>query len=185
MAMLLGSCGSGSEKAAPDADESAAGANRPAAATNPSATGGDAVSLRAGAWVAEVSLVSVDSPDIAPEAFDALKADLMATYSGHDSCLKPDQIDRPPQQFFSGSAEGCVYDRLQLANGEIGAAMTCQPLPADGAGGGDPRTHRIEFRGTYTTDSYSLQSEQVVENADRSRRISFVLSTQGRRVGDC
>lgn len=175
MAILLNSCGSVSQ----DVDGSAGEANRVATA-NP-----DPASLRPGAWAAEVSLASVDSPDMAPEALDELKAELTAAYAGHDSCLAPDDVERPPQQFFSGSAEGCRYERLRLAGGEVSGAMTCEPLPTGEAGGLEPATHRIEFRGSYAANSYSLRSEQVTESADQSRRIAFVLTTQARRVGDC
>jgi hypothetical protein len=182
MAILLASCGSPSERSDGGAAGSAAGANAPESAESTSA---DEASLRAGAWAAEVSLVSVDSPDLGPEDVERLRADLAAEYSGHDSCLAAHEVQSPPQQFFSGAASGCRYERLRLADGEVSGVLHCRPLPPDGTGGQDPATHRIDFTGTYTPDSYSLQAEHVGESEDRSRRVSFVLSTQARRVGDC
>jgi hypothetical protein len=183
MAILLSSCGSAFERSDAGSTEPAAGAS-PAKSVE-SSSDADAASLRAGAWASEASLVSVDSPDIAPEDVDRLRADLTAEYSGHDSCLAPHEIHRPPQQFFSGAASGCDYERLRLADGEISGVMNCRPLPADGTGGQDPSLHRIEFTGSYTADSYSLEARHVAENEDRSRRVSFILSTQARRVGGC
>jgi hypothetical protein len=180
MAILIASCGS-----AAGGPDSTADSDRPAAQVKASPAGGDAGSLRAGAWQAEVSLVSVDSPDVAPQDLERVRADLKAAYAGHDSCLRPDETHRPPQQFFSGSADGCRYEELRLADGAIGGAMACEPLALDGAAGGDPATHRIEFSGTYGPDSYSLQSEHALESADGSRRVSFVLAAEARRVGDC
>lgn len=178
LALLLAACGS-----APDGPVTAA--NRSAADSDGPAAGAGPLPLRAGAWAAEVRLVSVESPDIAPEDMDGIRTTLAADYSGHDSCLAAEQVHRPPQQFFSGAAEGCRYERLRLADGEIDGAIRCEPLPAGGTGGPEPASHRIGFRGTYAADSYSLEAQNVLESADRSRRVTFVLATEARRIGDC
>lgn len=132
--------------------------------------------LRAGHWEAAVAVEAINSPDVAPQDIEAAKADLLSEYSNHGSCLRPEEVHRPSQQFFSGSDEGCSYQRLVVEGGNISAKMTCQQ---------DFGTHRIEVSGTYTPESYSIRAINVAESPDRSRRMSFTLLTEARRTGDC
>lgn len=174
-AVLLAACGESPERSGSDPDRSDP---RPAAEeAHPP--------LRAGAWAAEVRVVSIDSPDMAPEDLDEVKAAVMAEYPGHDSCLQPNETERPPQQFFSGSNEGCSYERLRLADGKVSGAMLCEPLPSGDPEGREPANHRMEFDGTYGPDSYSIQGRSVAESADGGRRVEFNLATRARRVGSC
>jgi hypothetical protein len=136
----------------------------------------EADALRSGHWEAEVAVESVSSPDIAPQDIEAAKANLLSEYASHGSCLRPEEVHRPAQQFFSGSDDGCSYERLVLAGGNISADMTCQQ---------DFGTHRTAVSGTYTAESYSVRAVNVLESPDRSRRMSFTLLTRARRTGDC
>ena len=162
MAILLASCGSAPSRSADEAKAPAA-----------DGAGG---SFQAGAWEAQVRVDSIESPDIAPEDLEAAKAGLLAQYSGHSACLRPEEVHRPPQQFFSGSAEGCRYERLTLAGGGISGAIQCDQ---------DSALHNVEFDGTYTPVAYSLQARNTLESPDRSRRVTLLLSTEARRVGNC
>jgi hypothetical protein len=170
LVLICGGCGSsttGQSNRFPESENQTALANSPAATSR---------ALRAGHWEASVSVEAVNYPDIAPQDVEEAKASLLSEYSSHGSCLRADEVHRPPQQFFSGTDEGCSYDRLLLAGGSIGAAMTCQQ---------DFGTHRIDLNGTYTPDTDTVRAVNMLESPDRIRRMSFTLVTRARRIGDC
>ncbi len=162
MAFLLTACGSAPGPPAEGAQEPAPDSTNPL--------------FQAGAWEAQTRVDSIESPDIAPEDVEAAKAELLAQYSGHSFCLAPEEVHRPPQQFFSGSAEGYRYESLQLAGGGISGAIQCDQ---------DSALHNVEFDGTYTAVTYSLRARNTLLSPDRSRRVTLILSSEARRLGDC
>ena len=171
--MLLGSERDAASSATAEAASQGRQPGPPVAATE---LRPEADALRPGHWEAEVTIEAIDTPDMAPQDIEAAKADLLSEYSSHGSCLRPEEVHRPAQQFFSGSDEGCSYDRLALADGKISAGLSCQQ---------EFGTHRIEVSGTYTRESYSIRAINVAQSPDQSRRMSFTLLTQARRTGEC
>ena len=168
--ILSGGCGSSA------ADQPGGSVEGTVEATKILSSSAASAALRPGLWEAEVAVEAVDSADIAPQDVEAAKAQLLSEYASHGSCLRPEDVHRPPQQFFSGADEGCGYERLTLANGSIAGALSCQQ---------DFGTHRVDLTGTYTPESYSIRGTNVLESSDRSRRMSFILLTTARRIGDC
>ena len=180
MLLLLTACGSDPDGLAEARNDSAGVLN--SAATGPIGTTEslEPASLLHGAWAAEVTLASLN-PENSGADYEQLQAGLMDHYPGHDTCLKPDEVQRPPQQFFSGAADGCRYERLEISGGRFSGEISC----ALGPDLADLPTHRAQFEGNYTPTSYSMKTNTLLENRDGSRRISYVLSTEARRIGDC
>jgi|GEM_PF-6930279 len=180
LALLLSACGAESDRPHDPQNNAATASNETVTSGSEPSERLQVASLLPGAWSADVTLVSTEALETGPE-FERLKAGLMEHYSGHDICLKPHETARPPQQFFSGAANGCSYDRLELSGGRFSGAMSCEvdpDLP-------DPPKHTSVFEGTYTATNYSMKTGTVLENRDGSRRVSFVLATEARRTGDC
>ena len=130
--------------------------------------------LRSGLWELTETVDSIEGPDIPPEAIDGLKAKWVRPT--HRSCLMPDQVEKPPQEFFSEAAGSCSYQRFSMKHGKIDATIDCPRN--DG-------THVVEIAGTVKPESLRLNVNHILDSPNKSQRMAVNTSMEGKRVGEC
>ena len=130
--------------------------------------------LRAGLWELTETVDSIEGPSIPPEAIDGLKAKWVRPT--HRSCLMPDQVEKPPQQFFSAAAGSCSYQRFSMKPGKIDATIDCPRN--DGS-------HVVEITGTVKLESLRLNVNHILDSPNKSQRMAVNTSMEGNRVGEC
>ena len=59
-------------------------------------------------------------------------------------------MKRPKEDFFAGKNNDCRYDHFTMGGGKIDAAMHC--------GGKDGESQVMQMAGTYSPDSYQMQT---------------------------
>ena len=89
-------------------------------------TAGDQAFVRPGLWESKVTIEKFDMPGMPPEMAQRMKT-MMAQNQEHDfqSCLTPEDVKRPKEDFFAGKNNKCRYDHFTMGGGKIDAAMHC------------------------------------------------------------
>ena len=167
--LMLAACNSGPRV---EAENAALGE----AAEKVREAGGGTMRVRPGRWVSEVTLESIDIPGMPPAAAEQIKATMAKAASGHETCLTPEQANRPREDFFAGSDGNCRYDRFSMDGGKIDGVMRCS---AQGS------TQLISFDGAYSPDSYDMQMRSTVETGPGANPMTMAMRIKSRRVGDC
>jgi len=130
--------------------------------------------LRAGEWELTETVGSIEGPGIPPEAIEGLKAQWKRPT--HTSCLAVDQVDKPPQEFFSEASGGCSYEHFSMSGGTISATINC------------PRTdgsHLVEISGTVKPESLHLNVNHILDSPNKSQRLAVDTSMEGKWVSNC
>jgi len=94
------------------------------------------------------------------------------------SCLTPEDVKKPKEDFFAGQNKGCRYDRFTMGDGKIDAVMRC---------GGEQATQVMHMAGTYSPDSYQMKMSSKVEAAAKGAEGSMEMRVRvdARRIGEC
>ncbi|MFL6730056.1 MAG: DUF3617 domain-containing protein [Sphingomicrobium sp.] len=128
--------------------------------------------LEPGQWTADLTVDSIDNPDMPPEAIDAYRK----RYEIHRSkCITPEDSKTPDRLLF-GRPDGCEYSRQQMANGRISATMNCEIPEA---------RQTIQLEGKYERERYRLHVNGMVEDRGQGRTVSYVATLDAKRTGNC
>jgi hypothetical protein len=135
--------------------------------------------VRAGLWESKITVEQLDMPGMPPEMASQMKQ-MMAQNQpkAFKSCLTPEDVKKPDEDFFAGQNKGCRYDRFTMGNGKIDAVMRC---------GGDQATQVMQMAGTYSPDAYQMQMSNKVEAAAKGAQGSMAMRVRvdAKRVGEC
>jgi hypothetical protein len=104
---------------------------------------------------------------------------MMAERQPHDyqTCLTPEDVKRPKEDFFAGKNNECRYDNFTMGGGKIDAVMHC------GKGGA---TQTMQMAGTYSPDSYQMQMASKVESGKGEMgAMSMQMRVEANRIGEC
>src|SRR6266550_1759443 len=117
--------------------------------------GADESFVRPGLWESKVTVENFEMPGMPPEMAQRMKT-MMAQNQEHDnhSCLTPEDVKRPKEDFFAGKNNECRYDHFTMGGGKIDAAMRC---------GGQDGGSVMQMAGTYSPDSYQMQTSMTVQ----------------------
>lgn len=128
--------------------------------------------IRPGNWTADLTIDSVDVPDMPPELIESFKK----KYEIHRSkCLTAEETTSPNRLLF-GRPDGCEYSRQKMAGGKISATMNCEQPAA---------TQTIQLEGEYEPDRYLLHVNGMVEDRSEGQTASYVATLEARRTGAC
>lgn len=135
--------------------------------------------IRPGLWESKVTVEKFEMPGMPAEMQSRMKT-MMAQNQEHgsQSCLTPEDVKRPKEDFFAGKNNQCRYDHFTMGGGKIDAAMRC-----DGKGG---ESRVMEMAGTYSTDSYRMQTSMKMEGGSAPEgAMAMTMRIEARRVGEC
>lgn len=128
--------------------------------------------LKPGQWTADLTIDSMDNPDMPPERAEAFKK----AYEIHRAkCITPED-SRTPERLLFGRPDGCEYSRQTMVNGRIDATMNCEIQAA---------RQTIQLEGKYEPEEYKLHVNGMVEDRYDGRTVSYVATLEARRTGDC
>jgi hypothetical protein len=136
--------------------------------------------VRPGRWQSKVTIEQFDIPGMPPEMAQRMKT-MMAERQEHgfETCLTPDDVKRPKEDFFAGRNNQCRYDHFTMGGGKIDAVMRCDSK----SGGGAPV---MQMAGTYSPDSYQMQtSMKMAGGAGGEGGMSMQMRIDAKRVGEC
>lgn len=137
---------------------------------------GGKMMVRPGRWVSDVTLESIDIPGMPPAAAEQIKATMAKAASGHETCLTPEQAERPSEDFFAGKDGNCRYDKFMMDGGKIDGVMRCS---AQGS------TQLIRFDGDYSPESYKMRMSSTLETGPGANPMTMAMRIKSRRVGEC
>ena len=122
-----------------------------------------------------LSIDSVDGPNVPPQVIEDLKARWV--HPTHGACLKPDQVDKPPQEFFTDDPpSNCSYEHFSMSRGKINATINC-PLPEV--------SMVAEITGKVKPKSLRLGLNLIIDTHDKGARVAVDTTMEGKRIGDC
>src|SRR5690349_23581918 len=86
-------------------------------------SGADQSMVQPGLWQSKVTIEKFEVPGMPPEMAGRMKS-MMAENQGHDfqSCLTPEDVKKPKEDFFAGKNNECRYDHFTMGGGKIGRA---------------------------------------------------------------
>ena len=140
--------------------------------------GADESLIRPGLWQSKVTIDQLDLPGMRADMAQRMKA-IMAEKQEHDSetCLTAEDVKRPKEDFFAGKNNQCRYDHFTMGGGKIDAAMRC---------GGKESSSLMQMTGTYSPDSYRMQTAMNVKPAAGGQGgMSVRMHIEAQRVGEC
>jgi hypothetical protein len=134
--------------------------------------------VRPGRWESKVTVEQFDIPGMPAEMAQRMKS-MMAEKQEHGfvSCLTPEDVKRPKEDFFAGKNKECRYDHFTMGGGKIDALMRC-----DGKSGSAPV---MQMAGTYSPDSYQMQTSMKMAGGAGVEGMSMQLRIDAHRVGEC
>ena len=143
------------------------------------ASAGNEAFVRPGLWESKVTIEKFDIPGMPPEMAQRMKT-MMAENQEHgfQTCLTPEDVKRPKEDFFAGKNNECRYEHFTMGGGKIDAAMHC--------GGKDGGTQVMQMAGTYSPDSYQMQTSMDMKRGARPEgSMTMAMRVEAKRVGEC
>lgn len=133
--------------------------------------------VRPGKWQSKVTIEQLEMPGMPPQLAEQMKS-AMARHQERtsESCLTPEQVKRPSEDFFAGKDNDCRYDHFTMGAGKIDARMRCAAV------GGASQV--MEMTGTYSPESYSMRMATHTEGAGGNGMV-MRLRTESTRIGEC
>jgi hypothetical protein len=141
-------------------------------------TGADQSFVQPGLWQSKVTIDQFDVPGMPPEMAQRMKS-MMAERQEHnfETCLTPEDVKKPKEDFFAGKNNECRYEHFTMGGGKIDAAMHC---------GGKDGGSVMQMAGTYSPDSYHMQTAMEVNGAGAAEGgMSMKMHIDSQRVGEC
>lgn len=135
--------------------------------------------VRPGKWQSKVTIEEFDVPGVPPEMQQRMKSS-MAQFQGRgfETCLTPEEVKRPKEDFFTGKNERCRYDHFTMGRGRIDALMRC--------GSPDGSTQVTEMAGSYSPDTYAMHMAMHQEGGEKSSAgMSMKMRVDAQRTGEC
>jgi hypothetical protein len=139
---------------------------------------GDQAFVRPGLWESKVTIEKFEIPGMPAEMAQRMKT-MMAENQEHgfQTCLTAEDVKRPKEDFFAGKNNQCRYDHFTMGGGKIDAAMHC--------GGKDGGTQVMQMAGTYSPDSYQMQTAMKMSGAGAQGGMNMSMRVEAQRVGEC
>src|SRR4051812_15708704 len=139
---------------------------------------GDQAFVRPGLWESKVTIEKFDVPGMPPEMAQRMKT-MMAENQEHgfQNCLTAEDVKRPKEDFFAGKNNQCRYEHFTMGGGKIDAAMQC--------GGKDGGTQVMQMAGTYSPDSYQMQTAMKLSGAGAQGGMNMSMRVEAQRIGEC
>jgi hypothetical protein len=134
--------------------------------------------VRPGLWQSKVTIDQLDIPGMPADMSQRMKA-MMAEKQEHgfETCLTAEDVKRPKEDFFTGKNNQCRYDHFTMGGGKIDAAMRC---------GGKDSTTVMQMAGTYSPDSYRMQTAMNVQSGAAGQGgMTMKMRIEAQRVGEC
>ena len=141
-------------------------------------SGADQSMVRPGLWQSKVTIDQLDMPGMPADMADRMKA-MMAERQPHDyqTCLTPEDVKRPKEDFFAGKNNECRYDNFTMGDGKIDAVMHC--------GKGDSQ-QTMQMAGTYSPERYEMQMSTKSEGGEAAQRgMAMRMRVEAHRIGEC
>ena len=129
--------------------------------------------IRPGKWVSEISFEEMSAPGMPPEVRDQMKG-MLAARKSYESCLSPEQAQRPKEDFFAGSDNKCRYEHFRMGDGKIDAKMRCEQGSA---------RQLMELDGTYSPDAYQMRMSTQTDSS--AGEMTMRMRVDAKRVGEC
>lgn len=136
--------------------------------------GGTGSFVRPGRWESKLTFLDMSMPGMPPEVAQQMKG-MGGRAEAHVSCLTAQEANRPKEDFFAGSDQGCRYDHFTMGSGKIDAKMNCTSAGA---------TQVMEMAGTYSSDAYSMTMSST-GGAGPTEGMKMKMRVDARRVGEC
>jgi hypothetical protein len=157
---------------------SATNASAAEVAAKVDAAGGSGAFISPGHWQMTMTMKKMDIPGMPPQMAERMKA-VMGKPKMHESCVTPEQVKKPSEDFFGGKENGdCRYDKFSMGGGKIDMVMQCK---RDGA------TRLMTMNGTYSPNSYhmSIDSKGEAGGANAMAGMVMQMEMDATRTGDC
>jgi len=142
--------------------------------------GADQSFVRPGLWQSKVTIEQFEVPGMPPEVTQRMRT-MMAEKQEHDfeTCLTPEQVKRPKEDFFAGKNNECRYDSFTMGGGKIDAVMRC--------GGGRDGTNVMQMAGTYSPEAYNMQMSMKMQGNDQppAAAVTMRMRVEANRIGEC
>jgi hypothetical protein len=142
-------------------------------------SGADSSFVRPGKWQSKITIEEFDVPGMPPEAARQMKTS-MAKYQerSFETCLTPEEVRRPKEDFFAGKNSACRYDHFTMGGGKIDAVMRC----SEGGGG----RQLMQMAGNYSHDSYDMHMAMKHEGGSGpASGMSMKMRVDAHRIGEC
>lgn len=166
---LLAGCGS-------QPGVTAANASASEVANKVAAAGSGSMFLAPGHWEGNIKITSVEMPGTSPQVAERMSR-AMTRDRAIESCLTPEEAERPKGAFFGGDDENCRYEHFKMAGGMIDAAMVCR----------HEGTKRVTtMKGSYSPDSYQMAMTMKSEGGTGpGANMSMAMHITAARMGAC
>ncbi|NUS99477.1 MAG: DUF3617 domain-containing protein [Sphingomonas sp.] len=128
-----------------------------------------------GQWEQTATLVEMDAPGIPPQIAEAMKQH-MGTSQMHRTCLTPDKVKNPKEDFWTGPDNNCRYEHFKWGDGQIDMKLLCKHPPA---------TQTMALAGTYEPDSYHMAMTVTNEGSGPMENMTMKMKVDAKRVGEC
>lgn len=132
--------------------------------------------IQPGRWVSKVSFEEITAPGMPPQVLRQMRA-MMGDGRQYESCLTPEEAQRPREDFFARNSDQCRYEHFTMRSGEIEAEMRCSQ--------GDI-TQVMQMDGSYSPDSYEIAMTTSLEGApDPAGQMRMQMRVEAQRTGEC
>lgn len=170
LAGALAACGS-----EPDVDVRNASVGEVAREVADASRGGGAM-IRPGKWQSTMRIESVEAPG-RPDSVRSAMRTVNERGQVFESCLTPEQAQRPAEDFFAGKGNACRYDHFTMAGGRIDAKMRCSQ-------GG--MNQLMELDGNYSPTTYSMRMTSSTEGGEGpAAAVRMQMRVEAKRIGEC
>jgi hypothetical protein len=166
-ALCLTACGSGDEVAMENASVAEV------ASEMRSKSGAEFV--KPGRWQQSATLVEMEAPGIPVQYAEQIKKQLGTTQT-HETCLTPDQVKQPREDFFTGADKNCRYEHFKWGDGKVDMKLNCQHPNA---------TQTMEMAGTYEPESYQMTMNVASRGKSPMESMNMKMRVDAKRVGEC
>ena len=135
----------------------------------------DTAFVRPGKWQQSATLLEMEAPGIPAQYAEQIKKQV-GTSQTHETCLTPDQVKHPKEDFFTGADKNCRYEHFKWGDGKIDMKMNCQHPNA---------TQTMEMAGTYEPESYQMTMNVASKGNDPMESMNMKMRVDAKRVGEC
>lgn len=170
-AAVLTSCGKG-----PDVDLKNASGNEVTKAVRQSGVMTSGSMVEPGLWESKVTVEEMNVPGMPAEFAQKMKQ-TMAQHQpdASKSCLTPDEVKHPKEDFFGGNDKSCRYERFTMGGGKIDIRMQCKQ---------ERSTQDTTMTGSYTPTTYSMDMASNATGGEQSG-MTMKMHVDARRIGEC
>ena len=132
--------------------------------------------IKPGKWLSSVAMEELSAPGMPPQVREQMQG-MLAQHKAYESCLTPEEAQRPKEDFFAGKDNSCRYEHFTMGGGKIDATMRCSQ-------GGMSQV--MNLGGSYSPESYRMTIETKTEGGPAATSgMSMRMRVDAKRVGEC